>query len=63
MNESLIEQRLTDLERAVEELRRRSASGGANGNWLQRITGSISDQELFLEALEEGRKLRHVDTE
>lgn len=53
MNESLFEQIGTDLERAVDELHRRAAGGGANGNWLQRIAGSITDEELFLEALED----------
>ena len=59
--EATLEQRLTALERTVADVQNRLASTPASENWLEKITGSISDEPAFLEALEYGRELRHAD--
>jgi hypothetical protein len=56
-----LEQRLAALERAVADLQRRLASAPAADNWLEKVTGSISDETAFLEALEFGRAFRSAD--
>lgn len=30
-------------------------------NWLEKVTGSISDEQTFLEILEYGKSLHHAD--
>lgn len=61
LDESVLEQRLTTLELAVADLQRRLVSIPASGNWIEKITGSISDESAFREALEFGRAWRHAD--
>jgi hypothetical protein len=61
VDEAVLEQRLEALERAVADLQRQLAGVPAPGNWLDKVTGSISDEAAFLEALEFGRALRHAD--
>lgn len=61
LDETMVEQRLTALERAVMDLQRRQAGFPGLGNWLEKVTGSISDEEAFLAALEFGRQFRHAD--
>lgn len=61
LDEALLEQRLAALERAVADLQRRLTGVPAPGNWLDKVTGSISDEEAFLEALEFGRAFRQAD--
>ncbi len=60
-NESLIEQRLLTVEDAVAELRRRLDGIPSLSDWLDRVTGSISDEAAFLEVLEFGRAIRSAD--
>lgn len=55
-----IEQRLLALESAVASLQVRLTRTAAV-DWIDRITGSISDDEAFQEALEYGRAFRHRD--
>jgi hypothetical protein len=59
--EPTIEQRLAALEEAVRELQSRLSAPTPAPNWIEKITGSISDVEAFEEALEYGRAYRHAD--
>lgn len=61
--ETSIEQRLTALEHAVDDFRRRAVFVPASENWIEKITGSISkeNEEAFLKAMELGRKYRYAD--
>jgi hypothetical protein len=61
LDEVVLEQRLATLERAVADLQRRLAAAPPSHHWLEKVTGSISDEPAFLEALEYGRALRHAD--
>lgn len=58
IDEAVLEQRLEDLERAVADLQQRFRGAPASPNWLDQVTGSISDEPAFLEALEFGRSYR-----
>jgi hypothetical protein len=58
---AILEQRLEVVEGAVADLQRRLGDGRRNGNWLEKIAGSISDDAAFLEALELGRAFRQAD--
>ncbi len=53
-----LEQRVAVLEQTVTELQQRLATLAVPGNWLEKLTGSISDESAFLEALEYGRAFR-----
>jgi hypothetical protein len=59
--QTAIEQRVAVLEGAVAELQRRLAAVSAPANWLDRVTGSVTDEAAFLEALELGRAWRDAD--
>lgn len=61
-----LEQRLISLEQAVFDLQYKlenklEISQPITDNWLERIVGSISDDEAFLKALEYGRTFRQSD--
>jgi hypothetical protein len=60
-DEALFEMRLAAVERAVADLQRRLTGASPSGNWLEGITGSISDEAAFLEVLEFGRAWRQAD--
>lgn len=57
LDEKAIEQRLATLEQEVANLKKQSNST----NWIEKMAGSISDEEAFLEALEYGREFRDSD--
>jgi predicted transcriptional regulator len=61
LDETTLEQRLVTLERAVAELQNKSQSKSTSENWLEKLSGSISDEAAFLAALEYGRAFRQVD--
>jgi hypothetical protein len=61
VDEAALEKCLAELERAVADLQRRSSAVATSGNWLEKLTGSISDEAAFLQALEYGRALRLAD--
>jgi hypothetical protein len=61
LTEPILEQRLNALEHAVADLQSRLAGVPTSRNWLDKITGSISDEAAFLEALEYGRAFRAAD--
>lgn len=58
--EATIEQRLAGLEVAVADLQRRLPAPTPS-NWLDKLIGSISDKEAFLEVLALGRAYREAD--
>jgi hypothetical protein len=61
LNEAIIERPLAALEEAIADLQQRLSAAPASGNWLDLVTGSISDEPAFLEALECGRAFRSAD--
>ena len=54
-----IEQRLSAVETAIEELRRRLAT--SSPDWLQHVIGSQKDEPAFEEVLAYGRAYRGAD--
>lgn len=60
LDETTLEQRLVSLEHTVAELKRQM-SVVPTTNWLEKVTGSISDEQTFLEILEYGKSLRYAD--
>lgn len=61
LDETTLERRLVTLEQAVSDLQRKVDSKPVPENWLQKLTGSISDEAAFLEALEYGYTFRQAD--
>lgn len=61
LNEVTIERRLETLEQTVCDLQRKVESKPVTESWLQKLTGSISDEAVFLEALEYGKTFRQSD--
>jgi hypothetical protein len=61
LDETVLEQRLADLERAVADLQQRLAITPPSGNWLEKVGEHITDEAAFLEAMEFGRVLRQSD--
>jgi hypothetical protein len=61
VSEATLELRLAALERAVAEIQQRLAGAPASPDWLDTVTGSISDEAAFEEALEYGRAFRGAD--
>ena len=60
-NETLIEQRLSAVEDAVIKLQDRLPARSTSPDWLEKVIGSISDEDAFQEALEYGRAYRESD--
>ncbi|MDJ0620451.1 MAG: transferase hexapeptide repeat containing protein [Calothrix sp. MO_192.B10] len=60
LDETTIEQRLLNLERTVVELQR-LLQVTPTSNWLEKVTGSISDEQGFLEVLKYGKSFREAD--
>jgi hypothetical protein len=61
LDEATLERRLTALEQAVAEVRLGLAGSTPAENWLETVTGSISDEPAFLAALAFGRAIRQAD--
>lgn len=61
LDETTLEQRLVSLEKTVAELKRQMSITPTTNNWLEQVTGSISDEQTFLEILEYGKSLRYAD--
>jgi hypothetical protein len=61
LNETMLEQRLEAVEHAVAELRSRMANGAKPSDWVERVTGSVTDEEAFREVLKFGRAFREAD--
>jgi hypothetical protein len=60
LDETLLERRLLTLEQAVVDLQRR-VEDKPSEDWLEKLVGSVSDEEAFLDALEYGRAFREAD--
>jgi hypothetical protein len=61
LEETIILKRcLLTLEQAVVDLQRR-VEDKPSGDWLEKLVGSVSDEEAFLDALEYGRAFRAAD--
>jgi hypothetical protein len=61
LDETTLEQRLVTLEAAVSDLQQKLEEKPASKNWLEKLIGSISDEDVFREALEYGRAFRQAD--
>jgi hypothetical protein len=59
--ETLVEQRLTAVEKAVHELERKLANLPSGPDWLERISGSLENEPAFEEVLQHGRAFRTSD--
>ncbi|MEW4570262.1 hypothetical protein AB1L88_20540 [Tautonia sp. JC769] len=57
--ETPIEERLSAVEAAIEELRRRMPA--SSPNWLDQVVGSLKDEPAFDEVLAYGRAFREAD--
>ena len=58
LNETNLEKRLIDIEQAIADIQTKINEQPLSNNWLEKITGSISDESAFLEVLEYGKKWR-----
>jgi hypothetical protein len=61
LDTATFERRLMTLEQVVFDLQHKLDSNPSSENWLERLTGSISDDTAFVEALEYGRAFRQAD--
>jgi hypothetical protein len=61
LDEMVLERRLVTLEQTVSDLQKKVSNKPIGDNWLEKLIGSISDEEVFLEALEHGRNFRQSD--
>jgi hypothetical protein len=61
LDEATIERRLITLEQTVCDLQQKVDTKPVTESWLQKLTGSISDEAVFLEALEYGKTFRQSD--
>ena len=59
--DTLIEQRLTAVEKMIRELQHQLANAQPASNWIEQITGSFKDEPAFEEVLEIGRAIRSTD--
>ncbi len=61
LDETILEQRLMTLETSVAALQDKLETRSNSDNWLEKLIGSISDEQAFSEALEYGRIFRQAD--
>jgi hypothetical protein len=59
--QTLIEQRLTAVETAVNEIQRQLATLPPPPDWLEQISGSCQDEPAFEEVIALGRALRMAE--
>jgi hypothetical protein len=60
-SELTVEQRLAAVEREVAELKSLFTGASVPDNWLEKVTGSVTDEAAFREVLELGRAIRASD--
>ncbi len=67
MSNPTLEQRVTDLERELSNLyallKVSKPTSPIKSGWIERLSGSISNEALFLEALEYGKAIRSEVTD
>ncbi len=61
LDEVKLEQRLITIEKAISHLQNQMNEPTQPQNWIEKMTGSISDEEAFLEALEYGKIWRETE--
>ena len=61
MAEATLEQRVSDLEHAVRELREVMINRSPASDWLERLIGSMKNEPAFDEVLAHGRAIREAD--
>ncbi len=61
LDEVKLEQRLIMIEKAISHLQNQMNEPTQPQNWVEKMTGSISDKEAFLEALEYGKIWRETE--
>jgi hypothetical protein len=62
VDNAILEKRLNKLEKAIDDIQDRLDNRDNANNWLQKLTGSISDEETFIQALEYGYTYRKSDS-
>lgn len=60
-SEATVEQRLTTVERTVEEILHRLEMREPAPDWLQRFRGCMADEPAFAEVIRYGREFRRAD--
>jgi hypothetical protein len=60
-SETIIEQRIAAIERAIADLQNQLAGNPTPSNWLDKVAGSVTDEAAFREVLELGRAFRWAD--
>jgi hypothetical protein len=61
MANATLEQRMTELEKAVRELQEALKGRKPAPDWLDRVIGSMKDEPAFDEVLAYGRAIRQAD--
>jgi hypothetical protein len=61
MSEATLEQRVGELENAVNELREAMKARKPASDWLDQVIGSMKDEPAFDEVLAYGRAIRQAD--
>jgi hypothetical protein len=59
LDETVLENRLSSLEKTVSVLQSQIKEKSSE-NWLEKLIGSVFDEEAFIEALEYGRAFRQA---
>jgi hypothetical protein len=60
-NELVLEQRLVAVERAISDIQLQLAGSRPSPDWLDAVTGSVTDEAAFREALKFGQDFRSAD--
>ena len=60
-HEIILEQRLVAVERAITDIQRQLAGGAVSPDWLDEVTGSVTDEAAFREVLGFGSAFRSAD--
>lgn len=60
-DQETLEQRVETLEQTVAQLKRQQADRPVPESWIEKFSGSVSDDEAFVQAMEYGRAIRQAD--
>jgi hypothetical protein len=58
---AVLEEEVTDLKQEIVDLKQKNIDRPTTINWMDKLVGSISDEDAFLEALDYGRSVRQSD--